>query len=71
MAASITNLNTRRELAHRSADGIEVKLLWSKPDDELAVEVSDARLGEVVEFPVPRDRGLDAFYHPYAYLKAA
>ena len=55
------------ELAHRSGDGIEVSLLWSRPTDALSVQVADLRTGELVEFSPPRDKGLDAFYPPFAY----
>ena len=47
----------RRELAHRTADGIEVSLFWSKPSNRVTLElVVDGR------------NALDAFHHPYAYL---
>ena len=55
------------ELAYRSGDGIEVSLLWSRPTDTLSVLVGDLRTGELLEFSPPRDKGLDAFYHPFAY----
>jgi hypothetical protein len=55
------------ELAHRSGDGIEVSLLWSRHTDRLTVLVGDSHTGETFEFSPPRDRGLDAFYHPFAY----
>jgi hypothetical protein len=55
------------QLAYRSGDGIEVSLLWSRPTDTLTVTVADLRTGELIEFSPPRDKGLDAFYHPFAY----
>ena len=55
------------QLAYRSGDGIEVSLLWSRPTDTLTVQVVDSRTGELLEFSPPRDKGLDAFYHPFAY----
>jgi hypothetical protein len=55
------------ELAHRSGDGIEVSLLWSPLTDSLIVTVGDLRTGEAFEFSPPRDKGLDAFNHPFAY----
>jgi hypothetical protein len=55
------------ELAYRFADGIEVSLFWSRLTDRLTVLVRDARTGESFEFSPPRDQGLDAFYHPFAY----
>jgi len=49
----------RRELAHRTGDGIEVTLFWSKPANRVTIAVLDTR----------SDGGdaLDAFNHPYVY----
>jgi len=58
---------TRRELAHRAADGIEVQLLWSAADDSVSVAVCDHRDGVVFELPVSPDRAMHAFNHPFAY----
>jgi hypothetical protein len=61
----------RRELAHRASNGIEVSLFWDKVGDTLSLEVYDAKSDEFFGVEVPRDRALDAFHHPYAYLAAA
>ncbi|HEY6017495.1 MAG TPA: hypothetical protein VIU16_11980 [Gaiellaceae bacterium] len=58
---------TTSELAVRSFDGIEVALLWSRLTDRLSVVVSDIRNGESFSFLPPREKALDAFYHPFAY----
>ncbi len=58
---------TTSELAFRSFDGIEVALLWSRLTDRLSVVVSDIRSGESFSFLPPREKALDAFYHPFAY----
>jgi hypothetical protein len=55
------------ELHHRSADGIEVSLLWSRITNALTVTVDDSRSGLSFEVPAPADRALDVFEHPYAY----
>jgi len=57
----------RRELAHRSANGVEVTLLWDPETDVVSLEASDAATGEVVVLVVPRALALDAFRHPFAY----
>jgi hypothetical protein len=57
----------RRELAHRSSDGIEVTLFWSKPSSRVTIAVLDTRSGEVLEFEVEGSAALEAFNHPYAY----
>jgi hypothetical protein len=59
------------ELHHRSADGIEVSLLWSRQTNALTVAVEDSRSGEIFELPAPADKALDVFEHPFAYAAAA
>jgi hypothetical protein len=61
----------RRELALREGDGITVQLLWECDLDALTLSVEDGRTGIVFELPVARDRGLEAFHHPFAYAYAA
>jgi hypothetical protein len=63
-----------RLLADRGSDGITVRLFW----DEAATTGTDIVLryedvGEGVAYVIrpPRDRALDAFYHPNAYLGLA
>jgi hypothetical protein len=57
---------TRRELAHRSSNGIDVFLLWCPADDSLAVTVLDAT-ADSFELVVDPGEALDVFDHPYAY----
>jgi len=57
----------RRELAHRTGDGIDVALLWTKSTNTVAIAVLDTHSGEELEFEVDGARALDAFNHPYAY----
>jgi hypothetical protein len=56
----------RRELAHRSSNGVDVFLLWSAGDDSLAVVVID-EAADSFELVVTADEALDVFEHPYAY----
>jgi hypothetical protein len=58
---------TLTELDHRSADGIEISLLWSRMTNQLMVAVADSRSGESFEVQAPADRALDVFRHPFAY----
>jgi hypothetical protein len=59
---------TRRELAARTVDGLDVRLLWDPADDRVAVTVADAREGLALEVPVhPAESPLDVFRHPFAY----
>jgi hypothetical protein len=66
-----TTIKSRRELAHRSNNGIDVSLYWSAPTDRVTVEVFDARVDEAFAFEVDGSEALDAFHHPYAYARAA
>ena len=58
----------RRELAHRHSGGIEVTLYWSAHDNTTCVEIWQRASAETLLFSVPRDRALDAFYHPFSHL---
>jgi hypothetical protein len=63
-----TTTITRRELAHRASNGIDVSLFWDKVGDTLTLEIYDSKSDEFFEVEVPRDRALDAFHHPFAYV---
>ncbi|MBV9164730.1 MAG: hypothetical protein JO342_01090 [Solirubrobacterales bacterium] len=62
-----TAFTEHRELAHRTSDGIEVALFWSKPSNRVTLTVIDTRSGEALEFEADGSVALDAFKHPYAY----
>jgi hypothetical protein len=62
---------TLTELDHRSADGIEVSLLWSRMTNKLMVAVADSRSGESFKVQAPAEKALDVFQHPFAYAAAA
>jgi hypothetical protein len=57
----------RRELAHRTNDGIDVTLFWSKASNRVTISVFHARSATALEFEVDGPDALDAFNHPYAY----
>ena len=59
-------LPARRELAHRSSNGIDVFLLWCPADDSLAVVVIDVT-ADSFELVVDPAEALDTFEHPYAH----
>ena len=61
---------TYTELHHRSADGIEISLLWSSVTNALRVAVEDSRSGVSFELPAPAEKALDVFEHPFAYAAA-
>jgi hypothetical protein len=60
-------ITERRELAHRTGNGIEVTLLWTASTNLVTIAVADSHSGEELEFDVDGSRALDAFNHPYAY----
>ena len=67
MSAAVLHTH-RRELAHRVSGGTEFTLFWSADDDSTSLEIRQAEAQVVLEFAVPRERALDAFYHPFAHL---
>ena len=56
-----------RELDQRSADGIDVRLLWNSETNHVFVAVEDHRYGEGFELRVRSSEALAAFHHPFAY----
>jgi len=60
---------TRKELAYRSTDGVEVSLVWLRRDgdDETIVCVTDHRQGSYFEIPAEPYLALDVYNHPFAY----
>jgi hypothetical protein len=69
-ATMAAGTDTRRELAHRANDGIEVWLYWETVGDTLTLELYDAKDDEFFALDVPKDRAMDAFRHPFVYLAA-
>jgi hypothetical protein len=60
-----------RLLAIRENAGIVVRLFWDEaadPDSDVVVEYRDRREGVAYTLHPPRERALDAFYHPNSYL---
>jgi hypothetical protein len=58
-------------LADRGIGGISVRLFWDDAapvgTDDIALEYEDVQEGVSFTLHPPRDRALDAFYHPNAY----
>ena len=57
-----------RELAYRKIDGLHVQLLWHPIDDSVSVSVDDERTGKSYRQPVPGEKALLAFEHPFAFV---
>jgi hypothetical protein len=58
-----------RELDFRSNDGIDVTLLWDPRTNQLFVAVEDERHGDSFELVIDPADALDAFRHPYAFVR--
>jgi len=58
------------ELDSRSADGLEVSLLWNPDSGTVFIAVFDAKHDSESIMEIPADKARDAFNHPYAYLYA-
>lgn len=57
-------------LADRGVAGISVRLFWDESAPEgidVVLEYEDLKEGVSFTLHPPRDRALDAFYHPNAY----
>ena len=63
--------HTRRELAHRSSDGLDVTLWWVRGDegDKVVVGVFDSRENAYFEIPAEPYLALDVYHHPFAYTE--
>jgi hypothetical protein len=60
-----------RELAHRTADGIDVTLMWDPVDDRAFVTVVDMKNGVVFDVEVGDESPMRVYQHPYAYCDEA
>jgi hypothetical protein len=59
-------------LADRAMDGVTVKLFWDETaagGTDILVTYEDRHNGIAYTLRPPRDRALDAFHHPNAYLE--
>ena len=70
MSTSILTPVALRELARRANDGLEITLYWHPDDNGTSVEIYHETTGETIAFPVPAERALDAFQHPFVHLAA-
>jgi hypothetical protein len=59
-----------RELAQRTAGGVEVTLLWNRHDNSLIVSMWNPAQGAYLQFDAEPHTARDAFNHPYPYAAA-
>ena len=60
-----------RLLADRASDGISVRLFWDEAATagaDIVLEYEDRGEGVAYVIHPPRERALEAFHHPNAYL---
>jgi hypothetical protein len=67
--ARIASRPQLRELARRSADGLDVALYWQPGDGSLIVSVADARSGQTWRLTPEAADALAAYEHPFAALR--
>ncbi len=75
MSANMDNPNRPTEppteLAHRTGNGLDVRLLWNRGDGRLKVVVDDSQTDSSFELSAGDGKqALDAFNHPFAYAAA-
>jgi hypothetical protein len=69
---SATSLLTLpRELAHRSANGVDVTLMWDPVANGVSVIVVDHLAGDVFEVEVGDENPMHVFDHPFVYAPQA
>ena len=62
---------SRTELASREANGITVRLLWSRSTNLVTVAVDDAANDDYFELILDEhEQALDVFHHPFAHAAA-
>lgn len=58
-----------RELGQRQNDGLDITLFWNSESGEVFVVVEDQRDGKAFKLDVDAAHALDAFRHPFAYVR--
>jgi len=57
------------DLMERQANGLLVILYWLKTTNTICITTVDERTGEFHKSDIPNDKAMDAFEHPFAYIK--
>lgn len=61
-------LGAEVDLMSRTSDGLEVFLMWHRETNLVSIAMHDLSSGESRAFPVPSEKAMHAFMHPFAYL---
>ena len=67
MSVNATHTEDWVDLADRSNDGLDVRLLWNRADGRVKVTVTRITSGRTAELRVTPADALTAFHHPFAY----
>jgi hypothetical protein len=67
MTTTLDIRTSPRVLAHRTADGIDVTLLWDPTGDRAFVVVLDSKDGVAFQVEVGNHNPMQVFHHPYAH----
>lgn len=59
------------DLMERRSNNVLVIMYWLKSTNSIYLNLIDERTGESDYFPVPNDKAMDAFSHPYFYQSLA
>jgi hypothetical protein len=68
---SVSTLAPPRELAHRSAHGVDVTMMWDPFTDSVSVVVVDHVAGDAFEVEVGDANPMHVFDHPFVYAREA
>ena len=58
----------RRELASRVNGGLEITLYWDVLENTTSIDIHQSATDETISVPVPAERALEAFHHPFVHL---
>jgi len=68
MVEAAGDITRRTELASREANGVTVRLFWSRSTNLVTVAVDDAANNDSFELVLDEDEpALDVFHHPFAH----
>ena len=57
------------DLCERKANGLTVILYWLRATNSVYITTVEERTGEATYIEVPNNKAMDAFEHPFAYIK--
>lgn len=55
------------DLMSRRTHGIEIFLMWCRETNLVSIVINDLKSEQSQAFPVPNDKAMEAFNHPFAF----